>query len=155
MTTTRIRALAWAVLALLLAWIALPARAHVGSPDVYVEGNAGPYKLSVVVRPPLVIPGVAEIELRSQTPGIDRIDITPIPLTGEASNHPPVPDAMQRPTTDAQYFTGHLWIMATGSWQIRFSVSGSQGTGVFSVPVPATAMGTRKMQPGLGIILAI
>ncbi len=132
-----------------------PARAHVGSPDVYVEGNAGPYKLSVVVRPPLVIPGVAEIELRSQTPGIDRIDITPIPLTGEGSKHPPVPDAMQRPSADAQYFTGHLWIMATGSWQIRFSVSGSQGPGVFSVPVPATAMGTRKMERGLGVVLAI
>jgi hypothetical protein len=132
-----------------------PAHGHVGSPDVYVEGNAGPYRLSVVVRPPLVIPGVAEIELRSQTHGIDRIEITPIPLTGEASKHPPVPDAMRRPSADAQYFTGHLWIMATGSWQIRFAVSGNQGPGVFSVPVPATAMGTRKMERGLGIILAI
>ncbi len=139
----------------LLAAFAAPARAHVGSPDVYVEGNAGPYKLSVVVRPPLVIPGVAEIEVRAQTPGIDHIEIAPMLLTGEASKHPPVPDAMQRPTADAQYFTGHLWIMATGSWQIRFYVSGNQGQGVFSVPLPATAMGTRRMQPGLGIMLAI
>jgi len=137
-----------------LAISALPARAHVGSPDVYVEGNAGAYKLSVVVRPPLVIPGVADIELRSQTPGIDRIEITPIPLTGEASKYPPVPDFMQRPFADPQYFTGHLWIMATGSWQIRFTVHGSQGSGVFSAPVPATAIATRAMQPGLGIMLA-
>jgi len=152
--TRRIRFLILVLLAA-VAFATQPARAHVGSPDVYVEGNAGPYKLSVVVRPPLVIPGVAEIELRSQTQGIDRIEITPIPLTGEASKHPPVPDAMQRPSADAQYFTGHLWIMATGSWQIRFSVSGSQGPGVFSVPVPATAMGTRKMERGLGIILVV
>jgi hypothetical protein len=137
-----------------LAFVPLAARAHVGSPDVYVEGNAGPYKLSVVVRPPLVIPGVADIEVRSQTSGIDRVEITPIPLTGEGSKHPPVPDAMQRPSADAQYFAGHLWIMATGSWQIRFFVSGNQGPGVFSVPVPATAMGTRKMERGLGTILA-
>jgi len=143
------------VVAAALLLLVTPARAHVGSPDVYVEGNAGPYKLSVVVRPPLVIPGVAEIELRSQTPGIGRIEIAPIPLTGEASKYPPVPDAMRRPTSDAQYYTGHLWIMATGSWQIRFTVSGSQGPGVFSVPLPATALGTRKMQPGLGIMLAI
>jgi hypothetical protein len=139
----------------LLAAFAAPASAHVGSPDVYVEGNAGPYKLSVVVRPPLVIPGVAEIEVRAQPPGIDHIEIAPMLLTGEASKHPPVPDAMQRPTADGQYFTGHLWIMATGSWQIRFYVSGNQGQGVFSVPLPATAMGTRRMQPGLGIMLAI
>src|SRR5580693_3598576 len=98
----------------LLAAFAAPASAHVGSPDVYVEGNAGPYKLSVVVRPPLVIPGVAEIEVRAQPPGIDHIEIAPMLLTGEASKHPPVPDAMQRPTADGQYFTGHLWIMATG-----------------------------------------
>lgn len=135
--------------------LATPASAHVGSPDVYVEGNAGPYRLSIVVRPPLVIPGVAEIEVRTQTPGVDAIEITPMLLTGEASKHPPVPDGMQRPSADAQYFTGHLWIMATGSWQVRFYVHGSQGSGVFSVPLPATALGTRQMQPGMGIMLAI
>jgi hypothetical protein len=138
-----------------LAALATPASAHVGSPDVYVEGNAGPYKLSVVVRPPLVIPGVAEIEVRTQTPGVDRIEIAPMLLTGEASKHPPVPDAMQRPSADAQYFTGHLWIMATESWQVRFYVHGSQGQGIFSVPLPATALGTRKMQPGMGVMLAL
>jgi hypothetical protein len=154
MIRTRASATLLLVCLLLLAGSKL-ARAHVGSPDVYVEGYAGPYKLSVVVRPPLVIPGVADIELRSQTPGIDRVEITPIPLTGEASKYPPVPDLMQRPSADAQYFTGHLWIMATGSWQIRFTVSGNQGSGVFSAPLPATALGTRKMQPGLGVMLAI
>jgi hypothetical protein len=139
---------------LALALLTLPAHAHVGSPDVYEEASAGPYKLYIVVRPPQVIPGVAEIEVRSQTPGIDRIEITPIPLTGEASKHPPVPDAMKKPSSDAQFFTGHLWIMATGSWQIRFTVSGSQGPGVLSIPLPATAQSTRKMQPALGILLA-
>ena len=39
------------------------AHAHVGSPDVYVESQAGPYKLFVVVRPPMVIPGVADVEV--------------------------------------------------------------------------------------------
>ena len=135
--------------------IALPAHAHVGSPDVYEQGNAGPYKLFIVVRPPEVIPGVAEIEVRSETSGIGGIDITPIPLTGEASKHPPVADAMKRPSSDPQFFTGHLWIMATGSWQVRFTVSGNQGPGVLSIPVPATAMSTRRMQLGMGVMLAV
>ncbi len=137
-----------------VAVVALPAYAHVGSPDVYAEGQAGPYKLSVVVRPPLVIPGVAEIEVRTQTPGVDRITVTPVPLTGEASKHPPVPDEMGQPSNDGQFYTAHLWIMATGSWQIRFSVSGSRGPGVLSIPFPATAMTTRTMQTGLGAFLA-
>jgi hypothetical protein len=41
-----------ALLLLLALWIALPAAAHVGSPDVYYEGDAGPYHLFVVVRVP-------------------------------------------------------------------------------------------------------
>jgi len=127
--------------------------AHVGSPDVYAEGSAGPYKLFVVVRPPLVIPGVAEIEVRSSTPGVDRIRAAPIPLIGEASKHPPVADAMAKPSGDAQFFTGHLWIMRPGSWQVRFAVSGNQGSGVLSIPLAATALGTRQMQSGLGTLL--
>ena len=136
------------------AMLAVPAYAHVGSPDVYAEGQAGPYKLSVVVRPPLVIPGVADIEVRAQTSGIERITATPVPLTGEASKHPPVPDGMERTTADAGFYSAHLWIMATGSWQIRFAVSGSQGAGVLSIPFPATAVSTRKMQTGMGAVLA-
>ncbi|HYK37732.1 hypothetical protein [Alloacidobacterium sp.] len=144
----------WLVCLLLLIF-ALPASAHVGSPDIYAQGDAGPYKLYIVIRPPLVIPGVAEIEARSSTPGVDSITIAPLALTGDASKHPPVPDTMAKPSNDAQFFTGHLWIMATGSWQIRFIANGSQGQGVLSIPVPATAIGTRKMQHGLGLMLAL
>lgn len=131
------------------------AHAHVGSPDVYAEGNAGPYKLSIVIRPPLVIPGIAEVEVHSQTSGVHAIAITPLALTGEASKHPPTPDAMRIPTADPAYFTGQLWIMAPGSWQIRFLVDGDQGHGVWSVPLPAAAQATRKMQRSLGIFLGI
>lgn len=142
---------------LILFYLAIsPALAHVGSPDVYAEGNAGPYKLFVTVRPPLVIPGVAEIEVRADaSTSISGIDITPIPLTGEASKHPPVADAMKQSAQDKQFFTGTLWIMATGSWQVRFLVHGAQGEGVLSIPLPATARGTLGMQTNLGIVLSV
>ena len=80
-----------------------PALAHVGSPDVYAEGYAGPYRLLVTVRPPLVIPGVAEIEVRIEgagssdtghagieSPAISEIEMAPIPLTatGGGSGNP-------------------------------------------------------------------
>lgn len=129
--------------------------AHVGSPDVYAEGQAGPYKLSIVVRPPMVIPGVAEIDVRAESKGIENIAITPVPLVGEASKHPPVPDTMQRTLKDPQFFSGQLWIMASGSWQIRFAVSGNEGSGVLSIPLPATAMTIRKMDQPLGTLLAV
>ena len=153
MRTRRSRILAFlAAFAILL--IAPRSRAHIGSPDVYAEGSAGPYKLSIVIRPPLVIPGVAEVDVRAESPGIQRISITPLALTGEASKHPPTADQMKTTTDDQQYFTGQLWIMEAGSWQIRFVVDGASGRGVWSVPLPAAAMGTRRMQSGLGAFLA-
>ena len=142
--------------------------AHVGSPDIYADGSAGPYRLFVTVRPPLVIPGVAEIEVRAEggnfenkssgsasgaTSSITSIDMAPIPLTGEASKHPPVADIMKQSDKDKQFFTGGLWIMATGSWQVRFRVKGSAGPGVLSIPVPATSSSTKGMQAGLGVVL--
>jgi hypothetical protein len=139
----------------------VPALAHVGSPDVYAEGNAGPYRLLVTIRPPQVIPGVAEIEVEEadpQTPEISSIEITPIPLTGEASKHPPVADRLKNAdaggSADVSFYSGSLWIMASGSWQIRFTVKGSWGDGVLSIPVPATSSSTRGMQTGLGVLLA-
>lgn len=151
----------WLGALLLLVSMALgttAARAHVGSPDIYADGNAGPYRLFVTVRPPLVIPGVAEIEVRSvgagpNSPAISSIAIAPIPMVGEASLHPPVADPMKQSAQDKQFFTGALWIMASGSWQVRFTVSGSEGSGVLSIPVPATSSSTRGMQAGLGVLL--
>ncbi len=92
--------------ALLVAWTAACAYAHVGSPDVFLEGSAGPYPMYVTIRPPSVIPGVAEIEIRCASPDIRAIHVTPTPLTGAAAKFAPTPDAMQRSKADAQFFTG-------------------------------------------------
>jgi hypothetical protein len=145
-----------------LALCTIPAQAHVGSPDIYAEGKAGPYRLLVTIRPPQVIPGVAQIEVEEadpQAPEISSIEITPIPLTGEASKHPPVADQMKHSgkgaSADVSFYTGSLWIMASGSWQVRFKVNGSWGEGVLSIPVPATSSSTRGMETGLGVMLSI
>ena len=47
-----------------LAGIALAASAHVGSPDTYFEGPAGPYRVRVIVRSAGVVPGLAQITVR-------------------------------------------------------------------------------------------
>jgi hypothetical protein len=139
----------------LLSLFAAAAQAHVGSPDVFLEGAAGPYPLYVTVRPPTVIPGVAEIEIRSSSPDIRELRVTPVPLTGLAAKFAPTPDRMQRSKLDAQFFTGSLWIMAPGSWQVRVQADGDQGPGQLSVPVPAAATTTKSMQFALGVILFV
>ena len=55
----------WKRILFTLLFLPLVAVAHVGSPDVYYDGYAGSYHLLVTVRPPLVIPGLAEIQVRT------------------------------------------------------------------------------------------
>ena len=43
--------------------IVLLCSAHVGSPDTWFEGSAGPYPIRVVVRLPGVVPGLAQIDI--------------------------------------------------------------------------------------------
>ena len=144
------------ILSLLLCLIAPnAAHAHVGSKDVFETVKAGPYKLYVTIRTPTVIPGVATVEVRSSGANVNSIHITPLPITGEASKHPPTSDPMARSAADPAFFTGSLWLMASGSWEVRFHISGEAGEQTVSVPVPAVALSTLKMQRGLGIILGV
>src|SRR5215472_3526652 len=103
--------------------------AHVGSPDVFFDGQAGPYRLFVTVRPPAMIPGVAQVEIRSSAPGVQSILAVPLYIVGEGSKYPPQPDALQQSKDDPLLFTGQLWIMGSGSWQVRLEAQGTQGPG--------------------------
>lgn len=159
MNTFRNRCLAVIVLA-----ISSTAFAHVGSPDVYYEGNAGPYHLLVTIRPPAVVPGVAQIEVRSlgAAGDIDKIQILPLTIGGAGESLAPRPDTMQRSPNDPQLYTGNLWIMLRGSWKVQVKVAGKQGNSELGVPVAAVSMTSLHMDSsmslmlgGLGLILVI
>jgi hypothetical protein len=134
---------------------ASPAVAHVGSPDVFHEGMAGPYRLLVAVRPPQVIPGVAEVEVRVTSPDVAAVRILPLPLTGPGARLAPVPDAARRSQDDPQFFAGSVWLMSRGAWQVRVEAEGARGAGTLSVPVPALPLRTLIMDWGLGGILLL
>jgi hypothetical protein len=133
---------------------AATASAHVGSPDVFYEGQAGPFHLLVTIRTPSVIPGVAQIEVRSAANDVDIVHIVPTPLTGPGAKFAPVPDLAVRSKDDPQFFTGSLWMMTSGSWQVRVTAEGAKGKGDLSVPVPALSSSTKTMQGPIGIVLA-
>jgi hypothetical protein len=129
------------------------ADSHVGSPDVFFEGNAGPYRLFVTVRTPPMIPGIAEVEVRALDGNVTGIRIVPLRAVGEGSEYAPPSDNMENSPTDAQYFTGKLWLMASGAWQVRLEVFGTLGKGETAVPVPAAARRTLRMQKTTGTLL--
>ncbi|HYL46312.1 MAG TPA: hypothetical protein VEU52_04750 [Candidatus Limnocylindrales bacterium] len=133
--------------------IGAPCLAHVGSPDVYFKGEAGPYHVTVTIRTPPMIPGVAEIFIRSAEPGVRQIKIVPLYIVGPGSKYPPPPDALSPSKDDPQFFSGKLWLMSSGSWQVRIEIEGEKGSGSAAVPVPAFARNTLPMQKAFGALL--
>ena len=130
-----------------------PASAHVGSPDIFLEGMAGPYRLLVTIRPPYAVPGVADVEVLTTSDGVRDVRIVPLPLTGAGAQFAPVADRAVPSIEDPRLFTGHLWLMSAGAWQVRVAVTGDRGDGMLSVPVPTLPQSTLPMTRGLRVTL--
>jgi hypothetical protein len=136
---------------MLAALLAASMEAHVGSPDVFLEGQAGPYRLLVTIRPPEVIPGVATVEVRVDAHDLTRLDVTPVPLVQSEAGFAPAADVLKSSSEDPEFYSGALWIMRPGSWQIRFHATGSSGEGTLAVPLPAAALRMKGMQRSMGL----
>src|SRR6202050_2122322 len=141
--------------AVILLGAAIPVLAHVGSPDVFYEGDAGPYHLFVTVRMPQVIPGVAEIQVRCENGDVKTVQIVPLRLSGLGSNFPPPPDLAKVSKDDPQFFTGSLWLMEFGALQVRVMVDGAKGKGELSVPVASFAQRTFPLEQPLAGLMVV
>jgi hypothetical protein len=149
---TSIRQRALVVLAL-VHFVAPGISAHIGSPDVFVDGHAGSYRIFVTVRPPHAIPGVAEVEVLTTSDDVRTVRIVPLPLTGPGAKFAPVPDEALRSNADPRLFTGNLWMMTAGAWQVRVAVVGDRGEGQLAVPVPTLPKATLAMSRAVGALL--
>lgn len=134
---------------------AIPAHAHVGSANTYLEGNAGPYRLFVTIKSPQVIPGVADIEVRSETPDVSRIETTITTLTGAGANFAPTPDVAHRSARDPQFFTSSLWLMQSGAMRVKVIAHGSKGSAEMSIPIASYARTVLGMSRALGALLFV
>src|SRR2546426_10399806 len=77
------------------------ASAHVGSPDTYFEGAAGPYPVRVIVRTPGVVPGLAQITVRLLAPrAVRRVLVLPVYWDPKTAAPPP-PDVAARVPGDS------------------------------------------------------
>jgi hypothetical protein len=133
---------------------AAPARAHVGSPNVFFDGAAGPYPVRVVVRPPAVIPGLAEITVRLRDGRkVGGVTVQPVQYRAGFKGAPPAEAAVPVPGA-ADTWSGQLWLMESSSYTVRVEVRGPAGPGVALVPVTAVARQVLGMDRSLGIILA-
>jgi hypothetical protein len=134
-----------------LALAVLVCSAHVGSPDVWYEGNAGPYPILVVVQLPGVVPGVAQVTVRVTGAPPDRVTL--VVNRFDATAAAPPPEDASRASGDSATFVGRLWIMAGGSNSVAVAVYGAKGSGKAVVPVVAVATRRLPLYRWLGVIL--
>lgn len=135
-----------------IALLAMVVSAHVGSPDVFFVGRAGPYDIKVVVRPPEVVPGVARVTVRTPA-DVRGVSIRPV-FWRAGSRGAPASDEMRRLQGDSLQFEGSLWLMARGAYTVDVIVDGARGTANVLVPVASVATGRLALDPVLGGLLA-
>lgn len=131
--------------------LALPLFAHVGSPNVFFDGNAGPYAIRVVVKAPGVVPGLADITVRTPAEAT-RVAVKPVKWDIGEAGSPPADEAT-RIAGDANAWAASLWLMSRGSYSIYVDVDGAKGRGRAIVPVTAVATQRLPMPKGLSYLL--
>ncbi|HKH48175.1 MAG TPA: hypothetical protein VKM72_26245 [Thermoanaerobaculia bacterium] len=139
---------------LLVALVALVSWGHVGSPNVFFDGTAGPYPVRVIVRPPEVIPGLAEVTVRVKEGTPERVTVQPVQWQAGAKGAPP-PDAAEPVAGAPGLWTARLWMMTASSYSIQVRIAGPAGEGLAVVPVATARVRTLGMQRPLGVALSI
>jgi hypothetical protein len=127
---------------------------HVGSPNVFFEGQAGPYPVHVVIRPAEVIPGLAEISVRVEAAGVERVTALPIKWNAGRRGAPP-PDIAKPVRGETNLYSAQLWFMEPGAQSVELEIKGAAGTGTVIIPVDAVATRVLSMPKTLGAMLAV
>ena len=136
-----------------LAAVVVICSAHVGSPDAWFEGNAGPYHVIVQIATPGVVPGVANVFARVGGAGVEQVTVQANRFDALAAAPPP--EIAQPVEGDAGLYAAPLWIMSGGSNSVTVNVRGSLGDGKVVVPVVVVANRRLALDPKLGVALAI
>jgi len=119
-----------------------PARAHIGSPDTFVQAQIGPYVVLIAAHPPATSPGALELDLRfAPDDHITRITaalddatptIVPLVLDGTASTS--------------------LWTTSTAAQTLHLEVEGNHGTFSYKVTLPASSQNQLSRSKRLSLL---
>ncbi|GAB3907807.1 hypothetical protein GCM10028803_42230 [Larkinella knui] len=137
----------------------LIALAHIGSPGVLVQKQAGKYQILVSVIPPDVVPGTAKVTVFVESGRVETILARPIYFSS-GDEGAPTHDEL-KPIGENR-FEGVVWMMDSGSSSIELKLDGPDGkvsivAPVLSVPTAMTPMpaGTGFGLAALGILLIV
>ena len=140
-------------LAFLVVACCVAAEAHIGSPNVFFEGKAGAYFVRAVIRPPQVVPGLAEVNVRVTGEQVQRVTVLPVFSSAGRDGAPPADEA-KLVRGETNLYSAALWLMKPGAYSVDITIEGSRGRGTLVLPVNSMATNTRPMSRGYGIMLS-
>ncbi|MGQ0641423.1 MAG: hypothetical protein ACT4P6_11740 [Gemmatimonadaceae bacterium] len=126
--------------------------AHIGSPDAWYDGPAGPYRVLVHVQAPHVVPGIAVVNVKVASEGVSRV--TAFVNRFDATGSAPPPDVASPLRDNPGWYRTQLWVMTAGSNGVTIGVHGPEGMGSVVVPLSATAGRRLEFNAGLATLLA-
>lgn len=144
-----------ALTATALALVVVVTSAHVGSPDTWFAGNAGPYRVLVHIRAPGVIPGIAEVTVQVEGDEDIREVLASVNRFDAVAAAPP-PERAKPVRGQPKTWRLSLWVMTGGSNSVTVHVRGDRGDG--AAVVPATIVAFRRLDLsgpfaiGLGVV---
>ncbi|MEM6842185.1 MAG: hypothetical protein AAF632_08155 [Bacteroidota bacterium] len=128
-------------------------QSHIGSPGITLEGEAGPYALTVVVNSPDVIPGTATVDVYITDNAVQEVKLSCLYWFAGAEGTPRADVALPVPG-ETGHFTGEIWLMSPGSASLKIEVTGERGAGEVLLPVMAVSTAQKTMEASLGWTLA-
>jgi hypothetical protein len=134
--------------------LAIPAYAHIGSPDTFVQAQIGSYTVLLAVHPPAITPGALELDLRfapedhitSITAALDDAAPTDVPLVLDGTA------------------TTSIWSPSDSSHTLHVTVQGGRGYGTYFIDLPGSLrslpsrpkrFGFIETRNGLTIVLVV
>lgn len=143
--------LRWFSVLLAVVFLQGTALAHIGSLDVLYETQT-PVPVRVMIRPPGVVPGLAEINVRVLTNGARRVTALPVHWRAGVEGAPP-PDVAKPVEGETNLYHAQLWLMSRGAYSVHVNVETAQGLAKVIVPVNSLATTRLPMSETLGGIL--
>lgn len=128
--------------------------AHVGSPNVFFDGQAGEYRVSAVVRPPAVLPGVAQASVRVTGEGVRAVSLTPRLWRNERRGAAEPVQAKLVPG-ETNLWSAELWLLRPGSYSLEIEIANGQHRSIAQVPVNIAPLGSEPMPPRLRLVLLV
>lgn len=104
-----------------------------------------------MIRPPRVVPGLAEISVRIKTNGVSKVSVLPARWDTGRKGAPPA-DIAKPIKGETNLFSTQLWLMNSGAYSVFVNVDGAAGPATAIVPVNSLALRRLEMPRWMSVM---